>query len=95
MINSMSRLATEDHAGQRDNSALRTVYFTRDRNIGDQVAPLVLEAVTHRHAVPCRNLAEPHIFSIGSIFDAVTRHSFVWGTGVMVCVPKTLSALIR
>lgn len=76
-------LEAEDHASRRDNIILRTSYFTRVCNIGDQVAPLVLEAITHRRAAQCRSPDEAHIVSIGSIFAGVTSRSFVWGTGVM------------
>ena len=77
------RIEAVGHADRSNQTMIRASYFTRVRNIGDQVAPLVLETVVGRRATQCRSSDTAHIVSIGSIFASVTRRSFVWGTGIM------------
>jgi hypothetical protein len=70
-------------SNEREEPVLRSSYFIRVKNIGDRIAPLVLQYSSCRSGELCRSLSDPHIVSIGSIFSAVNKHSYVWGTGVM------------
>jgi pyruvyltransferase len=70
---------------------LRASYFQRVRNIGDAVAPYLLENLTGRLTILARATALPsarstelpYVLSIGSLIQTSTRQSFVWGTGLI------------
>ncbi len=64
-------------------SAVRTAYFDRVPNVGDQVNPLLLAAITGRRAVQATDLFQPHLLAVGSLMARSTRVSQVWGTGVI------------
>ena len=70
---------------------LRASYFQRVRNIGDAVAPYLLENLAGRPTVlarstelpSARSTELPYVLSIGSLIQTSTRQSFVWGTGLI------------
>jgi hypothetical protein len=64
-------------------AAIRASYFQRVRNIGDAIAPYLLENVTGRLATPVRSTDLPYILSIGSLIQTSTPQSFIWGTGLI------------
>ncbi len=58
-------------------------YFQRVRNIGDLLAPYIVEHVTQRPTVSARSTEHSYLLSIGSLLQTTTRRSFVWGTGLI------------
>jgi pyruvyltransferase len=66
-----------------DRVPIRASYFQRVRNIGDAIAPYLLETVAGRPAVSARSSDLPYILSIGSLIQTSTPQSFVWGTGLI------------
>jgi hypothetical protein len=62
---------------------IRASYFQRVRNIGDAVAPYLLENVTGRPIISARSTDRPYILSIGSLLQVSTPQSFIWGTGLI------------
>jgi len=62
---------------------IRASYFQRVRNIGDAVAPYLLESVTGRPAISARSTELPYVLSIGSLIQNSTPQSFIWGTGLI------------
>ncbi|HEX8168885.1 MAG TPA: glycosyltransferase [Beijerinckiaceae bacterium] len=62
---------------------LRAAYFQRVRNIGDAIAPYVLEDVADRRAFVARSAELPYLLSIGSLLSTSTSRSYVWGTGLI------------
>lgn len=62
---------------------IRASYFQRVRNIGDAIAPCLLESVTGHPAIAARSTEFPYILSIGSLLHTATPQSFVWGTGLI------------
>jgi hypothetical protein len=63
--------------------AIRAAYFRRVRNVGDAIAPLVLERISGRPVMVTSSLQRDHLLSIGSLLQTSTRNSFVWGTGLI------------
>jgi len=78
-----SRAAATGAGGDPPRRALRAAYFTRIPNVGDRVAPLVLEAISGRPARRVSDLRRPHILSVGSLMAWATPASQIWGTGVI------------
>lgn len=66
-----------------DGAPIRAAYFRRVRNVGDAVAPCLIEAVTGRQARWVRPGEDAHLLSIGSLLQVSTPQSFVWGTGLL------------
>lgn len=66
-----------------DRAPIRLSYFQRVRNIGDLVAPYIIEDLTHRPAISARSTERSYLLSIGSLMQTSTRRSFVWGTGLV------------
>jgi hypothetical protein len=66
-----------------DLPPIRASYFQRVRNIGDAVAPYILENVTGRATISARSTELPYILSIGSLIQTSTPQSFIWGTGLI------------
>ncbi len=66
-----------------ERAPIRASYFQRVRNIGDAVAPYLLESVVGRRAVSARSTDLPYILSIGSLIQTSTPQSFIWGTGLI------------
>ena len=62
---------------------IRATYFQRVRNIGDAIAPYLLEDVTGHPTISARSTDLPYILSIGSLLQTCTPQSFVWGTGLI------------
>jgi hypothetical protein len=62
---------------------IRAAYFQRVRNIGDAIAPYLLETVAGRPAVSARSSDLPYMLSIGSLIQTSTPQSFIWGTGLI------------
>jgi hypothetical protein len=62
---------------------VRASYFQRVHNIGDAVAPYLLESVVGRPAVSARSADLPYMLSIGSLIQISTPQSFIWGTGLI------------
>ncbi len=63
--------------------AIPVNYFLRIPNFGDRLGPEIVEAVSGRQAVWCRDQRQPHILAIGSMMAGASLESQVWGTGVM------------
>jgi hypothetical protein len=79
-------------SGERPElTPLRASYFQRVRNIGDAVAPNLLENLAGRPTIlaratelpSARSTELPYVLSIGSLIQTSTRQSFVWGTGLI------------
>jgi hypothetical protein len=62
---------------------IRASYFQRVHNIGDAIAPYLLENVTGRPVISARATELPYILSIGSLLQTSTPQAFVWGTGLI------------
>ncbi len=52
-------------------------------NVGDAVAPLLVESLTSRPSMLARSAEAPYLLSIGSLLQTSTRNAFVWGTGLI------------
>jgi hypothetical protein len=66
-----------------DVSPIRTMYWQRLPNVGDRVAPYLLENITGRPAISTRSIDAPYILSIGSLLQTSTPEAFIWGTGLI------------
>jgi len=62
---------------------LRLSYFQRVRNVGDAIAPFLIESITGRPTTLVRSTDQPYLLSIGSLLQTSTRQSYVWGTGLI------------
>ena len=62
---------------------IRASYFQRVRNVGDAIAPYLLENVAGRPAVSAPSTDVPYVLSIGSLIQTSTSQSFIWGTGLI------------
>lgn len=71
------------HRSDPELPPIRVSYFQRVRNIGDAVAPALLESVAGRPAMSARSTDLPYVVSIGSIIQNSTPQSFIWGTGLI------------
>jgi pyruvyltransferase len=68
----------------RAGEALLSIrYFQRVRNVGDQIAPLIVERLAGCAVRSISAPGEPHLLSIGSVYSGANRQSVVWGTGLM------------
>ena len=61
---------------------IRLHYFVRIPNIGDLINPTLVGAMTGEQTVRAGSDI-PHLLATGSMMAAATRHSRIWGTGVM------------
>lgn len=57
-------------------------YYTRVKNVGDQTSPYLCKHITGQE-VAFASTSQPHILGVGSILGTATRHSYVWGSGIM------------
>ena len=73
----------EIRGGDPNLNPIRASYFQRVRNIGDAVAPYLLESVAGRSTVSARSTDLPYILSIGSLIQTSTPQAVIWGTGLI------------
>ena len=79
-------LPTLDQSNAPQNEAhdqIRLSYFLRVKNIGDQINPALVSAVTGRDTIWWADRASDHLVAVGSVMAATTPASYVWGAGVM------------
>ncbi len=63
-------------------SATRIFYFTKVKNVGDQINPLLIAKLFGVNAVLGSRDTE-HLLAIGSLMGVANRHSKIWGTGAL------------
>ena len=63
-------------------SAVRIFYFTKVKNVGDRINPLLIARLFGVDAVLGSQDSE-HLLAIGSLMGFANRHSKIWGTGVL------------
>jgi hypothetical protein len=71
------------------SSPLPIFYFTKVKNVGDQVNVDLIDGLFGRKAALSDQRAR-HLLAVGSLMGMANRHSQVWGTGVLhpsVAVP--------
>jgi hypothetical protein len=57
-------------------------YFTKVKNIGDQINPWMMSRLFGCEAILCTQEQE-HVLAIGSLTGIANRRSRIWGTGVL------------
>jgi pyruvyltransferase len=57
-------------------------YFTKVKNIGDQINPWLISRLFGSEAILCTQEQE-HVLAIGSLMGIANRRSRIWGTGVL------------
>ncbi|HEY1474619.1 MAG TPA: polysaccharide pyruvyl transferase family protein [Pseudolabrys sp.] len=72
---------TENASGTRV-SAVRVFYFTKVKNVGDQINPILVSRLFGLDAV-LASQDEEHLLAVGSLMGFANRHSKIWGTGVL------------
>jgi len=80
------RQACLDPAGQAPATKARPIalsYFTRVKNIGDQISPIAVQYATGRPILWKSHSAQPRLIGLGSILHWANALSHVWGTGIM------------
>ena len=62
--------------------AVPIFYFTKVKNVGDQINPLLIAKLFGLDAV-LGSQEKEHLLAIGSLMGFANRHSKIWGTGVL------------
>src|SRR5579864_2406757 len=70
------------HANGAKDTALPIFYFTKVKNVGDQINPLLISKLFGVD-VDLGSQDREHMIGTGSLMGFANRHSRVWGTGAL------------